>query len=152
MANVTSHSYSTFPSNIRVSVGSAIVLGLIEEKLDAKPTTAYLMTYTTGKCSATCAFCPQARTSQGKAELLSRVSWPVFPTTSVVKRIEEAVNQGRIGRVCIQALSYPRVFSDLTALVKMVKLHAVVPVSVSCQPTNDEDMRLLRDAEAMKYE
>ena len=146
MTNVTSYRCSAFPSNIRVSIGSAIVLELIEGKLDAEPTTAYLMTYTAGKCSANCAFCPQARTSLGKAELLSRVSWPAFPTRCVVKRIGVAASQGRIGRVCIQALSYPSVFSDLVALVKMVKLHAVVPVSVSCQPTKNEDIRLLQAA------
>lgn len=146
MANATSYSGSAFLPNIRVSVGSAIVLGLIEGKLDAEPTTAYLMTYTTGKCSANCAFCPQARTSLGKAELLSRVSWPAFPTESVVKRIGAAAGQGRIGRVCVQALSYPRVFSDLVAFVKTLKFHAVVPVSVSCQPDNSGDMRLLQAA------
>ena len=129
-----------------MSVGSAIVLGLIEGKLDAEPTTAYLMTFSTGKCSANCAFCPQARTSLSKAELLSRVSWPAFPTRSVVKRIGAAASQGRIERVCVQALSYPGVFSDLVALVKTLKFHTGVPVSVSCQPTNNEDIRRLHAA------
>src|SRR3972149_9529317 len=146
LTNGTNNNDSRFCPKIRVSVGSAIVLGLIEGKLDAEPTTTYLMTYAAGKCSANCAFCPQARTSLSKAELLSRVSWPAFPTRSVVKRIGVAASQGRIRRVCIQALSYPSVFSDLVALVKMVKLHAVVPVSVSCQPTKNEDIRLLQAA------
>src|SRR3990170_208701 len=139
LTNGTNNNNSAFLPKVRVSVGSAIVLGLIEGKLDAEPTTVYLMTYTAGKCSANCAFCPQARTSLSNAELLSRVSWPAFQTRSVVKRIGAAANQGRIGRVCVQALSYPSVFSDLVALVKTVKLHAMVPVSVSCQPTNNED-------------
>ena len=40
-----------FPNQIRVSVGSAIVLGLLEGDLDAKPTTAYLMTYYSDKAA-----------------------------------------------------------------------------------------------------
>jgi len=64
------------PESIHVSVGSAIVLGLLEGKLDDEPTTTYLMTYKTGKCTANCGFCPQARNSLSKAELLSRISWP----------------------------------------------------------------------------
>ncbi len=134
------------PEHVRVSVGSAIVLGLIEGKLDAEPTTAYLMTYKTGKCTANCGFCPQARSSLSKAELLSRVSWPVFSTKSVLKGIETAVVDKRVRRVCIQALNYPDVFGHLAAFVKALKQHAAVPVSVSCQPLNRENMRLLADA------
>jgi len=77
------------PQLIRVSVGSAIVLGLIEGKLNAAPTTAYLMTYKPGKCTANCLFCPQARTSHSRAELLSRVSWPNFATKQVLQKIRK---------------------------------------------------------------
>jgi biotin synthase-related radical SAM superfamily protein len=134
------------PEQVRVSVGSAIILGLTEGKLDAEPTTAYLMTYKTGKCTANCGFCPQARTSHSKTELLSRISWPTFPTKNVLKGIDNAVNNERIRRVCIQALNYPNVFAHLAALVKAIKQHAKVPVSISCQPLNNENMRLLAEA------
>ena len=50
------------PEKVRVSAGSAAMLGLDEYWLDVKPT-AYLMTYTEGSCVANCAFCPQARES-----------------------------------------------------------------------------------------
>jgi len=134
------------PEHVRVSVGSAIVLGLLEGKLDAEPTTAYLMTYKTGKCIANCGFCPQARTSLSKAELLSRISWSVFPTESVLKRIGSAVNDDRIRRVCIQALNYSDVFAHLVALVKAIKQRAEVPVSISCQPLNSENIQRLAEA------
>jgi lipoyl synthase len=134
------------PSQIRVSVGSAMVMGLLEGKLDAAPTTAYLMTYTRSKCTANCVFCPQARTSKSNAELLSRVTWPTFPTKSVLDGIAAAVNAGRIRRVCIQALNYPRVFSHLNALVRMIKQNADVPVSVSCQPVNSQNLWILSKA------
>jgi biotin synthase len=138
--------YTNLIELTRVSVGSAVILGLLEGKLDAQPTTAYLMTYKTGKCTANCGFCPQARTSLSKAELLSRVSWPVFPTINVLKGIENAVNEGKIRRVCIQALNYPNVFSHLVVLVKGVKQRAKVPVSISCQPLNGGNIRRLAEA------
>jgi biotin synthase len=104
------------------------------------------MTYKTGKCTANCGFCPQARTSLSKADLLSRISWPAFPTKSVLKGIENAVNNAKIKRVCIQALNYPNVFSHLIALVKAVKQHVKVPVSISCQPLNSENIHRLAEA------
>jgi biotin synthase-related radical SAM superfamily protein len=136
------------PRQIRVSVGSAIVLGLLEGKLDAAPTTAYLMTYKQGKCTANCLFCPQARTSRSKAELLSRVSWPTFATEPVLKKIANVSANQRMKRVCIQALNYPEVFTHLTNLIKALKQHANVPVSVSCQPLNVQNIRRLAEAGA----
>jgi biotin synthase-related radical SAM superfamily protein len=137
---------SDLPQRVRVSVGSAIVLGLLEGKLDAEPTTAYLMTYKAGKCTANCGFCPQARSSLSKAELLSRVSWPVFPVSSVLRSVGGTVNGKRVKRVCIQALNYAGVFAHLVALVKAVKQHVDVPVSVSCQPLNSGNTRRLAEA------
>jgi len=134
---------SGLPRLVRVSSGSAVVLGLLEGKLDVEPTTAYLMTYRVGKCSANCGFCPQARSSLAKAELLSRVTWPVFRTEDVLKGIRNAARHERIRRVCIQALNYSRVFSDIVSLVEALKTLSVVPISVSCQPLNGENIRRL---------
>lgn len=145
MAKVPSCEESDLPQQIRVSVGSAIVLGLLEGKLDAEPTTAYLLTYKTGKCTANCGFCPQARNSRSKAELLSRVSWPPFSTKRVLEGIESAYTNRRIRRVCIQALNYPDVFTHLVVLAKAIKQHAAIPVSVSCQPLNGENLRRLAE-------
>jgi len=136
------------PRQIRVSVGSAIVLGLLEGKLNAEPTTAYFMTYKAGKCTANCGFCPQARSSRSKAELLSRVTWPTFPTSSVLQKLAISVEQGKITRVCVQALNYPDVIAHLSVLVAAVSQHAKVPVSVSCQPLNSENMRCLAESGA----
>lgn len=136
------------PEKIRVSLGSAIVLKLLRGKLDAMPTTAYLLTYRRGKCNANCSFCPQARGSHGRADMLSRVSWPVFPTRHVLDGIERAVKDGKIRRVCLQALNYPKVFADLLAFVKAICSCVNVPVSISCQPLNSENMRRLAEAGA----
>ncbi len=127
-------------------MGSAMVLGLLEGKLDAEPTTIYLMTYKSGKCMANCGFCPQARNSRSKAELLSRVSWPAFLTKRVFNGIESAYTNRSIRRICIQALNYHDVFTHLVALAKAVKQRAAIPVSVSCQPMHAEDLRRLAEA------
>jgi len=134
------------PEKIRVSVGSAMVLELIQGRLDAPPTTVYLLTYYEGKCSANCGFCPQARTSTSRADMLSRVAWPAFPTEDVVSKITSTAEEGTIQRVCIQAINYPTVFNDLLALSTTIATRAKMPISVSCQPLNKAQMEELAEA------
>ncbi len=136
------------PQQIRVSLGTAIVLGLLEGKLNAEPTAAYFMTYKAGKCTANCGFCPQARSSNSRAELLSRVTWPKSPTISVLRKLGVSVKKGKIRRVCIQALNYTEVISHLISLITAIRKHAKAPVSVSCQPLNRENMHCLAAAGA----
>jgi biotin synthase-related radical SAM superfamily protein len=134
------------PEQIRVSLGTAIVIDLLKGKLDAKPTTAYLMTYRNGKCTANCGFCPQARTSKSSTELLSRVTWPSFPASNALTALAEAAKKAKIKRVCIQALNYPDVFVHLEALVQQIKKSSTIPVSISCQPINHQNIELLQKA------
>jgi biotin synthase len=123
-----------------------MLLGLLNGKLDAEPTTVYLMTYTEGKCTANCGFCPQARKSRGRTDMLSRVSWPPFSLEEALNRIVRATADGTIKRVCIQALNYPEVFTHLLALVKMISQHVKVPISISCQPLSRENIQQLAEA------
>lgn len=136
------------PELVRVSLGSAVALGLATAKIDVPPTTGYLMTHRNGKCTANCLFCPQARKSRGRADLLSRISWPVFRTLHVVERIRQRYGDNHIRRVCIQSLNYPDVFAHVTSIVKAIHRQSHVPISVSCQPLNSENLRLLADAGA----
>lgn len=132
---------------IRVSSGTAIVLGLIEGFLDAQPTTAYLLTYLEGKCTANCGFCSQAKSSKSRADMLSRVTWPIFETKKVITKLATAAQRGEIRRICIQALNYNEVLEDLLRLVKEIRVHRIkVPISVSCQPLNKEEMKKLAEA------
>ena len=131
------------PDKIRVSVGSAIALGLMHGKLDVLPTTVYLLTYRTGKCSANCGFCPQARESKSRADMLSRVTWPTFPTRQVLQKMKDIKEKKLVKRICIQALNYPTVFDDVLSLVKEIQLAVNLPVSVSCQPFGEEEMLML---------
>jgi biotin synthase-related radical SAM superfamily protein len=131
---------------IRVSIGTAAVLGLLRSKLDAEPTTAYLMTYRDSKCAGNCGFCPQARESRSSTHLLSRVTWPTYPVADVVSALKKAVEQKKIRRVCIQAINYPEVFADTEAIVGQIKQQMTVAVSVSCQPQNRADIEHLKMA------
>jgi biotin synthase len=134
------------PTLIRVSTGTAILLGLAKGKLDAEPTTAYFMTYRDGKCTANCSFCPQARQSDSRADMLSRVSWPAYEVECAFEGLIEAVDCGKIKRVCIQALNYSSVFDQVVSLVKAISEKVMVPISVSCQPLIKQNTRLLAEA------
>jgi len=131
------------PHKVRVSIGSAVVIGLIQGRLNAKPTTVYLLTFHQGKCSANCGFCPQAKTSKGRADVLSRVIWPLFITENVLSNIVVAFTEGIIKRVCIQALNYPRVFEDILSLAKEIRSRIKTPISICCQPINQTKMKKL---------
>ncbi|MBS7648875.1 radical SAM protein [Candidatus Bathyarchaeota archaeon] len=128
---------------IRVSIGSAIVLGLIKGMITAEPTTAYLLTYTEGRCSANCAFCPQARKSTARADMLSRVMWPDFKFTNVIEGIRKSFESGRIKRVCIQTLNYPGVQNDIINLAAKISSECNIPISISCQPLAPKEMTML---------
>ena len=119
---------------LRVSLGTAIVLGLEKARLDARPTTAYLMLYHEGRCLANCAFCPQARSARlGRADMLSRIVWPAYRLGDVLSALERARDRG-LKRACVQALLYPRFARDLLSVVKALASSCDLPISVSCQP------------------
>ena len=98
---------------IRISIGSATVLGLNKSHLKVPPTNCYLMIYKSGLCSADCSFCPQARRSQSSSNKLSRVNWPVFSYENFLKKLNDVKSLGKFQRICIQTLKYPGNFKDL---------------------------------------
>jgi biotin synthase-related radical SAM superfamily protein len=134
-----------FPERVRVSMGSAMVLGLLKGRLDAKPTTVYLLMCRNKKCSANCSFCPQAKESKGRADMLSRVTWPPFSTRQVVDSLESTTKSGEIKRVCIQSLNYPEAFDDVLLLVREIRSKVSVPISVSCKPLDRQKMKMWAD-------
>jgi len=142
-----SKSNPNLPTQIRVSIGTAILLDLLKGKTTVNPTTAYLMTYTENKCTANCGFCPQAKESKSRAEMLSRVTWPSFSTATLITALETAIQEGKVKRVCIQALNIPEIFLQLEALVKeIIKKKQTIDISVSCQPLNSQNTQLLKNA------
>lgn len=100
---------------VRTSIGTAAVLGLAKCRMAAPLTTAYLMTYTEGRCSANCSFCPQARESIADLSLLSRVEWPAYPLRRVLEAL--AKRGSSFSRVCLQTLNYPGFADDVNHIL-----------------------------------
>jgi len=134
------------PPIIRVSIGSAIHLGLASGTMDAAPTTAYILTYLEGKCVANCAFCAQARGSSSRGDMLSRVTWPPFPMKEVVEAIARSWGRGEVQRTCIQTVNHPTIFRETLATVEAIRDAAAMPISVSCMPFSRVEMEQLREA------
>lgn len=86
---------------MRISLGSAVVLGLADAETDVLPTTCYMLVG--DRCQNNCAFCTQARESTADADRLSRVIWPEFDDELVYHKIIDAYTSGKIWRACIQA-------------------------------------------------
>ncbi len=129
------------PERVRVSYGSALLLGLIEGVTAADPTTVYLLTYYPGRCTANCAFCPQSRESAAKSDRLSRVIWPVFKTGEVVGRL---ANTRSVDRVCIQSLNYENVFEDVVGLAGLLVEKIGIPISLSIRPLDVTQLEQLK--------
>lgn len=128
---------------IRVSIGTAAILGLTKIKMLAKPTTAYLMTYYPGKCLGNCGFCTQARTSKTGSEYLSRVIWPRYPFSKVLNSLERS---SEFKRICIQVLIYPNYVNETLEIVNHLKSKVNIPISVSIYPRNVSDLVKLKEA------
>ncbi|MDD1777778.1 MAG: radical SAM protein [Candidatus Helarchaeota archaeon] len=132
------------PNQIRVSAGTAAVLGLIQMQLDAIPTTAYLMLYTTKRCLANCAFCPQARESKARPDALARILWPEFNLQEVRDAIKTLPERIQFERICIQAINYLGFFTDLVETVETLK-DLGPPLSVSVPPLKIDQMKTLHE-------
>ena len=130
---------------IRVSIGSASVLGLYESKIFKDiPTTCYLMTYKEGHCIANCGFCPQARDSESSIELLSRVNWPIFSLKEVLTKLKYLAPRKRFKRICIQTLNYRQNFQDLIEIISQIKKNSEIPISIAIPPMSNENLRQLK--------
>ena len=82
---------------IRVSYGTAIVLGLIQARQDVAPTTAYLL-FDRG-CIGQCSFCSRAN-GNARSQRLSRIIWPEFDLTTVIAKLTAEPKPFR--RICLQ--------------------------------------------------
>ncbi|UCH04691.1 MAG: radical SAM protein [Candidatus Thorarchaeota archaeon] len=130
---------------VRLSLGTAIQLGLEAGFLDPCFTTAFLMTYRDGKCNANCAFCPQARESTSSSDRLSRISWPVYSFDEVLDSLD-TIDTFR--RYCIQSLNYPQAVEDVASILKELRVKTSLPVSVSIHPLDSTGITRLHDAGA----
>lgn len=128
---------------VRLSIGTAVQLGLESGSRDPDFTTAFLMTYQEGKCEANCAFCPQARESSASSDRLSRISWPEFNLDSI---IDNWLPPGQFRRICVQTICYPDVVSDVVEIVGRLRQITKLPISVAIHPVSKIDLKKLKDA------
>jgi len=130
---------------IRVSIGSAVVLGLsLSNKFNVAPTTCYIMTYLKGHCTANCGFCPQARASESSVEFLSRITWPVFEFKEFLTKLNYIPPHKRFKRICIQTLNYDQNFDDLVEIITKIKKNSNIPLSIAIPPMSKNKLRDLK--------
>jgi len=130
---------------IRVSIGSASVLGLVSTKYEVAPTTCYIMTYISGKCSANCGFCPQARSSNSSLEMLSRINWPTFDFKTFITKLKYISPLKKFKRICVQTLNYKNNFEDLYEIISEIKKVSDLPISIAIPPMDKLKMEKLKE-------
>lgn len=128
---------------VRLSIGTAVQVGLREGPRDPNFTTAFFMTYRDGKCDANCAFCPQAHESSASSDRLSRISWPEFELRDI---LEKWPPPGQFRRICLQTIYYPAVVSDVVDIVTSLRQITKLPLSVAIHPIRKADLVRLRNA------
>ena len=129
--------------NIRVSIGSAAVLGLKAIEFPVSTTTCYIMTFKEGHCIANCGFCPQAREAKSSIEKLSRISWPMFSFKDFITKLKYMPPQKRFKRICIQTLNYKENFKDLIEIITQIKSSSYIPISIAIPPMSKEKLKEL---------
>ena len=129
---------------IKLSAGTAHVLGLKKLTTDALPTTAYMMLGE--KCSHDCGFCPQARNSSGRADLLSRVTWSEAVAEDVIEVLAAAYQKGSLKRACLQVVDSAAALSQIKLTASKIKSSSDIPLCVSAKVKNKEEMLELAEA------
>lgn len=129
---------------LKLSIGTAAALGLatVKTRKDSLPTTAYLMD-PGGKCLHNCSFCAQARTASSDDSLLSRIIWKEYPIEKVMAALKNAVAEGQIKRTCVQVTLNKGSYERTKAIVRAVTEAVDVPMSVSTNISNAEQVEEL---------
>jgi len=121
---------------IRVSIGTAAVLGLEKILTEVAPTTAYFMLYTDKHCISNCSFCPQAYTSDSRSNNLSRVLWPAYTLDQVINQLQRVAFK-KIKRICIQTINFDGAKNQiLRILTKFQESRLKLPISICTFPVD----------------
>jgi len=120
------------PDSIRVSYGTALVLGLKNGTQDAPPTTAYLL-WDSG-CHGACSFCPRANGNL-ESQRLSRITWPEFSTSVVIEALDRQPRP--FERVCMQTGWNPDTEGALIYIAQhFIDLKFILSVTIHPSQTN----------------
>ena len=119
-------------TQIRVSYGTAIVLGLVSARQDVAPTTAYLL-FDRG-CIGSCSFCPRANGNQ-QSKRLSRITWPEFSFETVLAKLTAEPRPFK--RVCLQTGYNPATTELLKELASRL-IRSGIATSMTLSPSQTE--------------
>lgn len=113
---------------IRLSAGTAAVLGMKSLKMETDPTTAYLLSG--NRCLMQCSFCPRGGGEKNALPRLGRVSWPAFPWEEVEKSLGGAAGRG-VRRICLQSVRHEQGIAPLLEQVARIRAVTALPLSLS---------------------
>lgn len=122
---------------IRLSLGTAIELGLLNKASDIPPTTAYIMIG--DKCSNKCAFCSQSAESSTRKDKLSRVIWPEFSKEEILSVLKSYKGK-HIKRICIQSMYSDDAHMEVEEFILYIKDEIDYPISLSAKLESDKDI------------
>ncbi len=109
------------PENkMRLSLNSAILLGLKKSRIQPKTKTLYLMN--SGGCVYSCSFCPQGRGITDSPDKLSRISWPEFEMGEVLEAMRQHPESFK--RVCMQVVNAKGAVESLPETVSAIRAAA----------------------------
>ncbi|OEH85637.1 hypothetical protein BHU72_02235 [Desulfuribacillus stibiiarsenatis] len=128
---------------IKVSAGTLQALGIRKSRVDATSTTAYLLSE--GECQNRCSFCAQATSSQAKANVLGRISWPEQDIQSIAAKIETAYQQKRVRRTCLQVVRNPEAKQYIEEVVGAITQQSTIPICVSADINSLDEIQDLLD-------
>jgi biotin synthase len=142
---------------VKLSLGSAISLGMRKGRLSTNPTTLYVMLG--AQCANNCTFCTQAHESSAGKDRLSRVVWPEFEWDDFFEHLKmsQTVKVGadseniaenirtEFKRICFQTLSYPNMVEELARCIGQLS-GLGIKTSAAVRPMDENEMAVLRNA------
>ena len=142
---------------VKLSLGSAISLGMMKGRQSVNPTTLYIMLG--AQCANNCTFCTQAQESSAGKDRLSRVVWPEFEWDDFLEHLKMS-QTAKVGtgsgnaaesislefkRTCFQTLSYPGMVEELAGCISQLS-GLGIKTSAAVRPMDENEMAVLRNA------
>lgn len=124
---------------VRASIGTLAAVGLEGIRMGVKPGVAYLLQYSSGGCSARCAFCTQSSVSRSGRDLLSRVVWPVVELEEILPALPKAFS-----RACVQTVIKEDFVEEVYEIARSLASYGL-RVSVSTTPIPRRDLERLKE-------
>lgn len=115
---------------IRLSIGTAIELGIKRGQSDIPPTTAYIMIG--NQCNNRCSFCSQSIESNSRKDKLSRVLWPEYTKEEILDAFKSYEGEN-IKRICLQSMDSEESLNEVRKFIKYVNSNLNIPISLSAK-------------------